>query len=166
VPLANASASRWYESRPKEDADRRARLYTARIGARPVFPTNQAVLSLAAFDEPLPERGRDAAETPKLLDDYGTPATVETNGGRYFGFVTGATLPAAAAAERLVLASWLAGSGPAPGRLKPFSGEILCKTAFWQTMTETSRGRRSHSLSTNDGIQPTKPDGQQTSKPS
>jgi glutamate/tyrosine decarboxylase-like PLP-dependent enzyme len=87
-----------------EDADRRARAYTAGIGARPVFPTADAVRDLAAFDEPLPSRGRDAAETLGLLDRYGTPATVETNGGRYFGFVVGATLPAAAAAERLVLA--------------------------------------------------------------
>ncbi|BBZ25891.1 aspartate aminotransferase family protein [Mycolicibacterium madagascariense] len=87
-----------------EDADRRARAYTAGIGARPVFPTADAVRNLVTFDEPLPDRGRDAAETLGLLDDYGTPATVETNGGRYFGFVTGATFPVAAAAERLVLA--------------------------------------------------------------
>ncbi|TXI49382.1 pyridoxal phosphate-dependent decarboxylase family protein [Mycolicibacter arupensis] len=87
-----------------EDADRRARAYTAGIGARPVFPTADAVLNLSTFDEPLPDHGRDAAETLGLLDEYGTPATVETNGGRYFGFVTGAALPAAAAAERLVLA--------------------------------------------------------------
>jgi len=87
-----------------EDADRRARAYTAGIGARPVFPTTEAVRNLGSFDEPLPDRGRDAAETLALLDRYGTPATVETNGGRYFGFVTGAALPAAAAAERLVLA--------------------------------------------------------------
>jgi glutamate/tyrosine decarboxylase-like PLP-dependent enzyme len=87
-----------------EDADRRARAYTAGIGARPVFPTAEAVRDLGSFDEPLPDRGREAAETLALLDKYGTPATVETNGGRYFGFVTGATLPAAAAAERLVLA--------------------------------------------------------------
>lgn len=87
-----------------EDADRRARAYTAGIGTRPVFPTADALGNLVAFDEPLPDRGRDAVETLGLLDEYGTPATVETNGGRYFGFVTGAALPAAAAAERLVLA--------------------------------------------------------------
>jgi glutamate/tyrosine decarboxylase-like PLP-dependent enzyme len=87
-----------------EEADRRARAYTEGIGSRPVFPTSDAVEGLVTFDEPLPDRGRDAAETLRLLDEYGTPATVETNGGRYFGFVTGAALPAAAAAERLVLA--------------------------------------------------------------
>ncbi|MCV7419999.1 aspartate aminotransferase family protein [Mycobacterium yunnanensis] len=87
-----------------EDADRRARSYTAGIGTRPVFPTADALAHLVTFDEDLPDHGRDAAETLKLLDDYGSPATVETNGGRYFGFVTGAALPAAAAADRLVLA--------------------------------------------------------------
>ena len=98
------------ELRLMEDADRRARAYTAGIGTRPVFPTPKSLAKLAAFDEPLPDSGRAAAETLALLDDYGSPATVETNGGRYFGFVTGATLPAAAAAERMVLAWDNAGS--------------------------------------------------------
>jgi glutamate/tyrosine decarboxylase-like PLP-dependent enzyme len=40
----------------------------------------------------------------RLLDESGSPATVTSNGPRYFGFVIGAVLPAASAAERLVLA--------------------------------------------------------------
>ena len=44
---------------------------------------------------------------------HGTPGTVEVNGARYFGFPTGATLPVAAAADRMVLA-W--GNG-APGHI-------------------------------------------------
>ena len=44
-------------------------------------------------------------ETLKLLDDVGSPGATVSNGPRYFGFVIGASLPAAAAAERL-LSAW------------------------------------------------------------
>src|SRR4051812_4258429 len=86
------------------DADERARRYVAGIGHRPVFPSDEAVRNLDHFDEPLPAHGAVDADTLRLLDEYGTPAIVESNGGRYFGFVVGASLPAAAAADRLVLA--------------------------------------------------------------
>ena len=86
------------------EADQRARAYTAGIGHRPVFPTPEAVRELAAFDEPVPHHGHTAQSTLQLLDVHGTPGTVEVNGARYFGFVTGATLPVAAAADRMVLA--------------------------------------------------------------
>ncbi|WP_236209911.1 pyridoxal phosphate-dependent decarboxylase family protein, partial [Pseudomonas tohonis] len=49
-------------------------------------------------------QGLPAHQALQLLDELGSPATTASNGGRYFGFVIGATLPAAAAAERLVLA--------------------------------------------------------------
>ncbi len=52
---------------------------------------------------PLPENSSDPMEIPALLDDIGSPATVTTTGGRYFGFVTGGALPAS------VAANWLAG---------------------------------------------------------
>ena len=86
------------------EADRRARAYTASIGHRRVFPSTEALAGLAAFDEPFPEHGLDDTSTLALLDDAGSPATVASNDPRYFGFVTGASLPAAAAADRLVLA--------------------------------------------------------------
>jgi len=86
------------------DADQRARSYVADIGTRRVFPDSGAIEALAAFDEVFPERGRPGADGLRLLDAIGSPATVASNGPRYFGFVIGAALPEAAAAERLMLA--------------------------------------------------------------
>ncbi len=87
------------------DADRRAADYLRRAGEMPVFPSASAQAALEAFDEDLPDEPSDPAETLKLLDVVGSPATSVSNGPRYFGFVIGATLPAAAAAERLA-AAW------------------------------------------------------------
>ncbi|KVT61171.1 pyridoxal phosphate-dependent decarboxylase family protein [Burkholderia ubonensis] len=86
------------------DADRRARAYLTSVDTRRVFPDAAALANLAAFDEPLPERGKPADDVLRLLDGAGSPATVASNGPNYFGFVIGAALPAAAAAERLMLA--------------------------------------------------------------
>ncbi|MET1076611.1 MAG: pyridoxal-dependent decarboxylase [Pseudomonas sp.] len=86
------------------EADRRALAYTAGIAERPAFPRTSAIAALSAFNEPWPAQGRAAGQVLQQLDDLASPATVASNGPRYFGFVIGATLPAAAAAERLVLA--------------------------------------------------------------
>lgn len=93
-----------HESDLTREADRRALRYLQGIGDRRVFPDAGTLAALQAFDEPLPERGRDAMQTLALMDDLGSPATVASNGPNYFGFVIGATLPVAAAAERLALA--------------------------------------------------------------
>lgn len=87
------------------DADARGLNYTASLATRRVFPDAEALAGLAAFDEPLPAEGLSPAQTLQLLDERGSAATVVSNGPRYFGFVIGASLPAAAAAERLML-SW------------------------------------------------------------
>jgi glutamate/tyrosine decarboxylase-like PLP-dependent enzyme len=57
---------------------------------------------LAKFHEKFPEMGSDSREVVRVLDELGSPATVATTGGRYFGFVNGGALPASMAA------SWLA----------------------------------------------------------
>ncbi|MDO9618253.1 MAG: pyridoxal-dependent decarboxylase [Pseudomonas sp.] len=86
------------------EADRRALDYYDGIDSRPVYPSPAAIAALQAFEQPLPEQGLNDQDVLRQLDEIGSPATVASNGPRYFGFVIGATLPAAAAAERMVLA--------------------------------------------------------------
>jgi glutamate/tyrosine decarboxylase-like PLP-dependent enzyme len=86
------------------DADARARTYVASVRDRRVYPDAVALDGLSAFSEAFPVQGHGDASTLALLDGLGSPATVTSNGPHYFGFVIGASLPVAAAAERLVVA--------------------------------------------------------------
>lgn len=92
------------EKQVMKQAEQRSFDYLSSVGQRNVYPTQAALDGLRGFDEALPEHGCDSSQTLAMLDTLGSPATVVTNGPRYFGFVVGAALPAAAAAERLMLA--------------------------------------------------------------
>ncbi|MEO3428993.1 pyridoxal-dependent decarboxylase [Pelagibius sp. CAU 1746] len=60
---------------------------------------------MRALDGPLPGGPSEAGDVLAFLDGYGSPATVASAGGRYFGFVTGGALPATLAAQYLA-AAW------------------------------------------------------------
>lgn len=78
--------------------------YLGSLLERNVVPDAAALAALHEFDEPLPEVPGTGSEILERLHRLGSPATVTSAGGRYFGFVNGGALPAAQAA------GWLAGA--------------------------------------------------------
>jgi len=87
------------------DAANRAARYLRELDDRGVSPTQEALQRLAHLDGPMPNAPTDAAAVLALLDDVGSPATVASAGGRYFGFVIGGALPVTVAANWLA-AAW------------------------------------------------------------
>ncbi|MEZ4707478.1 MAG: aminotransferase class V-fold PLP-dependent enzyme [Caldilineaceae bacterium] len=87
------------------DVHNRLLHYTSAVDERSVLPTAAAIDALSELDAPLPDDPTDPAQVLAMLDEIGSPATVTTTGGRYFGFVTGGVLPAAQAAA-LLAAAW------------------------------------------------------------
>jgi len=80
----------------------RAIAYQQSLDDRKVAPPSETVARLSEFNVPLQSAPIDAAEVIAQLDEIGSPATVATTGGRYFGFVIGGSLPAAQAANWFV----------------------------------------------------------------
>ncbi len=83
------------------DVANRATRYVRSLPARRVSPSSEAVERLRQLEVPLQEDPIDPGTVLAELDDIGSPATVATTGGRYFGFVVGGSLPAAMAANML-----------------------------------------------------------------
>src|SRR5215203_1593757 len=76
--------------------------YLETLDQRPVAVDPAALSRLTVLTEDFPPDPTDPTTVLDLLDTLGSPATTATAGGRFFGFVIGATLPASLAA------SWLA----------------------------------------------------------
>ena len=87
------------------EAAKRAADYLSTIASRPVFPSSAAVSRLTELGGKLPDAPTAPEKVLELLDLFGSPATVASAGGRYFGFVVGSTLPVALAANWLA-AAW------------------------------------------------------------
>jgi glutamate/tyrosine decarboxylase-like PLP-dependent enzyme len=103
-----STPSRADTARPIESllgaAAQRAVAYLRDSRNRSVTPDEAAIEQLRVLGHRLPAAATDPAEVLALLDRVGSPATVVTTGGRYFGFVNGGALPASVAAGWMVSA--------------------------------------------------------------
>ena len=111
-----------------EFAAERARKYVAEISQRSVAPEGEAIAALKSFHEPFPEKTCDPRDVVAMLDAAGSPATVATTGGRYFGFVIGGSLPAVTGA------SWLASTWDQNAALRvmsPIAAELEDVVLGW-----------------------------------
>jgi glutamate/tyrosine decarboxylase-like PLP-dependent enzyme len=111
------------------DAARRATRYLNSLEARRVSPAPEALAALEAFSGSLQDQPLNPRQVLAELDQYGSPATVASAGGRYFGFVIGGSLPAALAAN-LLAAAWDQNAGleiasPVGAKLEQISREWL-----------------------------------------
>src|SRR5260370_29855446 len=75
------------------EAAARARHYLQTIRKRHVGVPQEALDKLPALGGALPTQGQDPKTVLKLLDEIGSPATVASTGGRFFGGVIGGALP-------------------------------------------------------------------------
>lgn len=109
-------------------AAERALAYLHQLERGPVYPTDEAVAELNRLPVELPAAPTSGAKVLELLDTVGGPATVATNGGRYFGFVVGSALPTALAAHWLS-AAW--NQNAARRVISPVSAHLEVTAVQW-----------------------------------
>jgi glutamate/tyrosine decarboxylase-like PLP-dependent enzyme len=122
------------------DAAARANRYLASLKTRPVAPAADAVNGVDRLCGALPAEGEDPLSVLQHLDEFGSPATVATAGGRYFGFVIGSSVPAALAAN------WLAGAwdqNAAVQSMSPVAARLETTAVEWiRALLEIPPGAR------------------------
>ncbi len=95
----------WMHAEPLRTAADLAITYLDEIDEAPVFPTVSPEDLRAAIDGPLPTGPTDPSDVLTELARDVTPGLVRSQGGRYFGFVTGGAQPVAVGADWLA-AAW------------------------------------------------------------
>ena len=75
--------------------------YMSAINDFPVFPSADSLRLLQDLNEPLQENPVSAEAVLDLLNSKGSPGTVKSTGGRYFGFVNGGSMQAPMMAKLL-----------------------------------------------------------------
>ncbi len=102
--------------------------YLENVFDRNVYPTEEAINNLSKFDEELPLFSTKAEKVLEQLNQYGSPATTATLGGRYFGFVCGSALPIGLAAKNLAT-YW--DQAPAMNVLSPIGSKLESIVEGW-----------------------------------
>ena len=128
------SKERSFMDAPLREAADRAATYLHNLGTRSVFPSSATVSRLTELGGELPDSPMDAEKVLALLDEIGSPATVASAGGRYFGFVVGGSLPVALATNWLASAwdqnAMSSVSSPVAARIEeiviPWLLDLLC----------------------------------------
>src|SRR5688500_910797 len=82
-----------------------AEAFLAGVDARPVFPAASFEQLVEALGGPLPDEPQEPLAVIEHLARAADPGLVASPGPRYFGFVTGGSVPASVAAEWLT-AAW------------------------------------------------------------
>ncbi|MDX7999834.1 aspartate aminotransferase family protein [Xenorhabdus sp. Reich] len=100
--------------------------YVSEVRNQRVFPDADALSGLQNFDKPLPQQGTNCQQVLEQLHAYGSPATVATTGGRYFGLVVGGSTPAAMGAN-IISSAWdqialMESSSPVANELEKIAG--------------------------------------------
>jgi len=109
-------------------ACKKAIRYANDLDSRNVTPTVEAIENLRTLHEPLQLQPTDPSTVIGLLENIGSPATVATTGGRFFGFVVGGAMPVSIAANWLA-STWDQNAGT--WMLAPFAVEIEEVVASW-----------------------------------